>query len=52
MQKCNKRKDKRENWMTDELLNQINKKMTCMLTGNTNQNQLISTIQEKQILNV
>ena len=45
----NKRKDKRENWMTDELLNQINRK-NCMLTGNTNQNQLISTIQEKLIL--
>ena len=46
----NKRKDKRENWMTDELLNQINRKMTCMLTGNTNKNQFIFTIQENLIL--
>ena len=26
LRKFNKRKDKRENWMTDELLNQINRK--------------------------
>ena len=36
--------------MTDKLWNEINIKKACMLTGNTNQNQFISIIQEKLIL--
>ena len=50
MRKNNKRKDKKEKWMTSELLNQINLKMTCMLYGNLYQHRLTFITIGKSIL--